>query len=111
MLLCSNSLEIMKRTLELIVWPKLRKDLELGQTLDCLSVNLQEYCSSLRIESQNGGPYILYAEWPNSEQMRRMLQSREFSILSGAVEALCKRSDIRLDGKPFKYEIKKLSIL
>ena len=101
----------MRRKLELVVWPKLRKNLEFSQTLDCLSVKFQECCSSLRIESQNGDRYILYAEWSNSEKMRRMLQSKEFSILGGAIAILCERSDIRLDGEPFKQDIAKLSIL
>jgi hypothetical protein len=101
----------MKRTLDLIVWPKLRKDLEFRQTLDCLSAKLQEYCSSLRIESQIGGHYNLFAEWQNSEQMHHMLQSKEFKILAGAIMALCKKSKIRLDGEPFKHDIVKLPIL
>ena len=101
----------MKRTLDLIVWPKLRKDLEFRQTLDCLSAKLQEYCSSLRIESQNGGHYILYAEWPNSEQMHRMLQCKEFLIFCGAIEALCRKSAIWLDREQFKHEIAKLSMI
>jgi hypothetical protein len=98
----------MKRTIEIMVWPKLRKDLEFSQTLDCLSVKFQDYCSTLRIESQNGGNYILYAEFQNSEQMQHMLQSKEFKILAGAVMALCQKSEIRLDREPFKQEIAKL---
>ena len=101
----------MKRTIELVVWPKLRKELEFRQTLDELSVTFQEYCSNLRVELQNGGYFVLFAEWPNSEQMARMLKCREFSILTGAIEALCKKSVIRLDGKPFLHELEKLSIL
>ena len=101
----------MKRKIELIVYPKPRNNVEFMQTLNFLSGKFQDYCSNLRIESQNGDHYILYMEWPNLEQMRRMLQSREFSILCGAVEALCKRSDIHLDGEPFMHEIAKLFII
>ena len=101
----------MKRTIEIMVWPKLRKDLEFRQTLDSLSVKIQDYCSTLRIESQNEGHYILCAEWHNSEQMRQMLQSKEFKILAGAVMVLCQKSEIRLDGEPFKQEIAQLSII
>jgi len=101
----------MRRKIEVLVWPKLRKKVEFKQTLDCLSMTFQDYCLSLRIDSQNENYFILSAEWSNLKQMRQMLQSKEFSILSGAIASLCESSDIRLDGKPFKHELSKLSTL
>ena len=96
----------MKRKLELMVWPKLRKSIEFKQSLDCLADILQNYCSSLKIDqSEIGDGYILLVEWEKTKQMDQMLQSKEFSILSGAIAALCERIEIRLDGEQVEPDI------
>ena len=80
--------------------------MEFKQTLDCLAGILQDYCSSLNIDqSEIGDRYILLAEWEKTKQMDQMLQSKEFSILSGAIAALCEKIDIRLDGEQVEPDI------
>jgi len=99
----------MKRTLEVVVWPKLHKNIEFKQTMDCLSGSLQDYCSFLKVSQSEGGEtFSLYAEWDKAEQMDIMLQSKEFSILSGAIAALCEKSEIMLNDKPFSTDISEL---
>jgi len=105
-------MEIMKRKLELVVWPKLRKSIEFKQSLDCLYEILKDYCSSLRIEeSENGNIFTLTASWETSGQMRHMFQSKEFMILSGAIAALSEKTEIRLDDKEAGEEISILMTL
>ena len=100
----------MKRKLEIVVWPKIRKGMEFKQTLDCLAGILQDYCSSLEIDGwENGEKYILLAEWDKTKKMDQMLQSNEFSILSGAIAVLCEKIDIRLDGKQVESDMANLT--
>ena len=102
----------MKNKLEVVVRPNPRKRLELKQTLDCLTGILQDYCSSLMInESENGLTITLLAQWEKSDQMRHTLRSKEFSILSGAINALCDNTVIRIDDKSAGNDIAKLSEL
>ena len=102
----------MKRTLEIIVWSKLRKGFEFKQTLDCLSGILEDFCTSMEVvQSENGKKFALSAAWENSGQMHDMLQSKEFLILAGAIDALCEKSEIRLDDKPLSTDISKLTTI
>ena len=90
----------MKRKLEMMVWPKWRKSTEFKQSLDCLAGILKNYCSSLTIlESESENKLTLIATWKTSSQMRDMLQSEEFMILSGAIATLSEKPNIRLDDK------------
>ena len=99
----------MKRKLELVVWPNSRKRLEFRQSLDCLADILQNYCSSLMIdESGDGLTYTILAQWETLDQMHQTFQSKEFSILSGAITALCDKTVIRLDDKVFSHQISDL---
>ncbi len=99
----------MSRKLELVVRPKLRKKIEFGQTLDCLAGVLQDYCSDLRIDrSEDENSYTIEAVWKDKERMDQMLRSEEFYILSGAIAALCDRTEIRLDGEPVGTDIAQL---
>ena len=102
----------MNRKLELVVWPKLRKKIEFGQTLDCLSGVLQDYCSGLRIDqSEDEDTYTIEAVWKDVERMDQMIRSKEFLILSGAIAALCDRIDIWLDGELVGTDISQLPSL
>jgi hypothetical protein len=99
----------MKKKLEVVIWPNSRKRLEFKQSLDCLAEILQHYCSSLMIdESGDGLTYTLLAQWETLDQRRQTLQSKEFSILSGAITALCDKTVIRLDDKVFNHQISDL---
>ena len=99
----------MKKKLEVVVWPNSRKMLEFKQSLDCLAEILQNYCTNLKIEEAGDGlSYTLSAQWETSAHMRQTLQSKEFSILSGAITALCDKTLIRLDDKVFSHQISDL---
>lgn len=102
----------MKKKLELIVSPNLRKRLEFKQSLDYLAETLQNYCSKLEIiESDDGVIFTLLAQWETLDQMRQAIRSEECSILSGAITALCERTVIRLDDKEVGNHISMLTTL
>jgi hypothetical protein len=102
----------MKKKLELIVLLNSRKRKEFSQSLDNLSKNLQNYCSSLMIdESGDGVTFNILAQWETEDQMRKALKSEEFLILSGAINALSEKSICRLDDKQVGNHISKLKSL
>ena len=102
----------MKKKLELIVEPKPHKIKEFSQSLYNLSKNLQNYCSSLKIdESGDGVTFNILAQWETEDQMRKALKSEEFLILSGAISALSEKTIIRLDDKQVGNHISKLNSL
>ena len=88
------------KKLELIVLTNSRKSKEFKQSLNFLAENLQNYCSSLKIdESEDGLTFTILARWETVAQMRQALSSKEFLILSGAISALSEKTIIRLDDK------------
>ena len=102
----------MNKKLEVVVLPKPHNLKEFKQSLNSLSENLQKHCSSLLIdESGDGNEFIISAQWDSSDQMRQALRSEEFLILSGAVNALCEKTIIRLDDKQLGNHISKLKSL
>jgi len=102
----------MKKKLELIVLLNSRKRKEFSQSLDNLSKNLQNYCSSLIIdESGDGVTFNILAQWETEDQMRKTLKSEEILILSGAISALSEKTIIRLDDKQVGIHISKLKTL
>ena len=69
----------MKKKLELIVLLNPHKKKEFKQTLNFLTGNLQNYCSSLKIdESEDGLTINILAGWETMDQMRKTLRSEEF---------------------------------
>ena len=102
----------MKKKLELIVLLNSRKRKEFCQSLDNLSKNLQNYCSSLIIdESGDGVTFNILAQWETEDQMRKALKSEEILILSGAISALSEKTIIQLDGKEVDINISELKSL
>ena len=102
----------MKKKLEIIVLLKPQKSKEFKQSLNNLAVELQNYCSTLKIdESKNGGTFVILAQWKTMDQMRKALKSEEFLILSGAVNALCEKTIVLLDDKEIGNHISKLNSL
>lgn len=86
--------------LEVIVSVKPHNLIEFKQSLYSLKESLRSYCSSLRIdESEDDLAVTIITQWENLDQMRQALKSVEFRILSGAVNALCEKTVIRLDEK------------
>ena len=100
------------KKLELIVLTNSRKSKEFKQSLNFLAGNLQNYCSSLKIdESEDGLTFNILARWETLDQMDQALNSKEFGILSGAIFTLCKITSIGLDDKQVYNDISKLSTL
>jgi len=76
------------------------KRLEFKQTLFDLSEKLQKHCSSLKINESNVFlSYSIFAQWETAVDMREALKIEEFEILSGAMNALCEKVQIRLNDK------------
>ena len=82
------------------------KIVEFKQTLYHLSEELQKNCSSLKIkETNNLQSYTIIGEWETEDQMHRAIISKAFTILSGAITALCEKSTIHLNDKPIGNHI------
>lgn len=100
------------KKLEVVVGPKPHNLKEFKQSLNSLSESLQSYCSSLRVdESADDLAVTIIAQWETLDQMRQALRSEEFRILSGAISALCDKTNIRLDDKEISNHISKLNSL
>ena len=99
----------MKNKLELIVLTNSRKSKEFKQTLNFLTENLRNYCSSLKIdESGDGVTFNILAQWETEDQMRKALKSEEFLILSGAINALSEKSICLLNDKKVSNKLLKI---
>ena len=99
----------MKKKLELIVLTNSRKSKEFKQSLNFLTGNLQNYCSSLKIdESGDGVTFNILAQWETEDQMRKALKSEEFLILSGAINALSEKSICLLNDKKVSNKLLKI---
>ena len=86
--------------LKIALWVKPTKLLEFKQTLDHLSEKLQKHCFSLKFtETNNLSTYTIIGKWETEDQMQRSFKSKEFTILSGAITALCEKSTIHLNNK------------
>ena len=89
--------------------PKL---LEFKQTLYDLNRKLQKHCTSVVItESENDLSFSILFQWNNSADMQEALKSEEFEILSGAITALCEKTEIRLNDKHVGKHISMLANL
>ena len=97
------------KILEITVLPKPHNRKEFRQTLENLSENLQQHCSSLKIdESGEGVTFNILVQWETVGQMHNALSSEEFTILSGAISALSEKTIIQLDGKEVGINISEL---
>jgi len=86
--------------LKIALWVKPSKRLEFKQTLDNLNEKLKKHCFSLKIkETNNLKSHTIMGEWETEDQMLRSFKSKEFTILSGAITALCEKSIIHLNNK------------
>ncbi len=102
----------MNRVLELMIVPNSGKKKEFSQTLNNLAKTLQYSCSSLKVDESADSLIInITVEWGSMDQMRQMLQSEDFNILSGAITALCEKVVIRLNGKIAHNHISSLNSL
>ncbi len=96
--------------LKIALWVKPAKLLEFKQTLDHLSEKLEKHCTSLKIkETNNLQSYTIIGEWEMEDKMHRTFKSKEFTILSGAIIALCEKSTIHINDKLVGNHISKLT--
>lgn len=90
----------MRKILELIVAPKSSKKKEFNQSLNDLARALESSCSKMKIDgSEESSTITLLMEWETEDQMYRTFKSNEFTILSGAITALCEKIEIQLNDK------------
>ena len=88
----------MQKILELIVAPKSSKKKEFNQSLNNLVRVLERSCSKMKIDGlEESSTITLLMEWETEDQMHRTFKSNEFTILSGAITALCEKIEIRLN--------------
>jgi quinol monooxygenase YgiN len=98
--------------LKIALWVKTTKLLEFKQTLDHLREELLKDCSNLKItETNNLQSYTILGVWETEEQMQRSFKSKEFTILSGAITALCEKCTIHLNDKLIGSHISMLANL
>ena len=84
--------------LKIVLRVNTSKLLEFKQTLDHLIEKLQKDCSILKIkETNNLQSYTIIMAWETEDQMHRVMISKVFTILSGAITALCEKSTIHLN--------------
>ena len=102
----------MQKILELIVALKSRKKKEFNQSLNNLARVLESSCSKMKIDgSEESSTISVLMEWETEDQMHRTFKSNEFTILSGAITALCEKVQIRLNDKIIGNKISKLNSL
>lgn len=100
------------KILEIIVLPRPRNKKEFTQTLENLTEKLNKHCSTLKIdEFEDGLKFSILVQWETVEQMHNALRSGEFTILTGAISALCEKTVIRFDGKQLDINISELRSL
>ena len=90
----------MQKILELIVAPKSSKKKEFNQSLNDLARALESSGLKMKIGgSEESSTISVLMEWETGDQMHRTFESNEFTILSGAITALCEKIEIRLNDK------------
>ena len=87
--------------LEISAWPKSFKYLEFSQTLEHIKADLKKYCTRLTIVEKESG-FFITAYVKSNEQLSTIINSKEISILSGAIRMLCKKSKTIINGTATK---------
>ena len=101
----------MMKILEITVLPKPHNRKEFRQTLENLSENLHQYCSSLKIDELGEGvTFNILVKCKTASQMHNTLMSDEFTILTGAISTLSEKTIIKLDGKELGINISELKL-
>ena len=102
----------MNWVLKLLIEPKTPKKKEFSQTLHKLSGVLEELCSNLKLdESDEDIRITIQFTFERMNQIQLLIDSEEFVILSGAVNALCEKIEIQLNDKKVGNHISKLKTL
>ncbi len=94
--------------LEITAKPKKNKYLEFSQTLEQIKTDLQKLCFRLTvIEEKN--TFTIVAKLRSNDQLSAIINSKEISVLSGAIKMLCEKSKTMINGSSYsnKTEILK----
>ena len=79
--------------LEITVFPKSTKYLEFSQSLNSMMPDLKQLCASLKVIEQDKEFTIIF-NMDSVKKLTTALQSKELSILSGAIRTLGEKSEI-----------------
>ena len=89
--------------LEIFVQPKSNKYLEFTQSVNSMTENLLLLCPGmLIIEKEKNFSFI--SEMNSPAQLNEILNSKELSILSGAIKTLCEKSEITIQDNGYKMK-------
>ena len=87
--------------LEIIVQPKSVKYLEFTQTLEAIKSDLQKHCIRLTVIEKEKS-FSITADLESDEQLKAIINSKEISILLGAIKLLGEKSKIIIIGSSLK---------
>ncbi len=83
--------------LEIRVRPKSIKYLEFKQTLAQIKGDLGKYCTRIYIIEKAHG-FFITADLESNKQLTDIINSKEISILLGAIKILCEKSKTIING-------------
>ena len=94
--------------LEITAKPKRNKYLEFSQTLEQIKTDLQKLCFRLTIIEEKNS-FSIVADLKSNDQLSVIINSKEVSVLSGAIKMLCEKSKTMINGSSYstKTEILK----
>jgi len=88
--------------LTITVLPKRTKYLEFSQSLGSMMPVLKQLCASMKVSEKNK-EFTIIINVDSVKRLTATLQSKEFSILSGAIRTLGEKSDIVVHGQTGAY--------
>ena len=83
--------------LEIRVRPKSIKYLEFKQTLAQIKGDLEKHCTRIYIIEKAHG-FFITADLESDEQLSNIINSKEISVLLGAIKILCEKSKTIING-------------
>ncbi len=87
--------------LTVTVLPKRTKYLEFSQSMDSMMPDLKQLCASMKV-SEKDKEFTIIINVDSVKKLTAILQSKEFSILSGAIRTLGEKSEILIHGPGHK---------
>jgi hypothetical protein len=98
--------------LDITMQVKVRRRIELVQTLNSLKESMAEHGLIVEIEqSGDGDTFNFQTSWQGIEQMRSALPHDDFKILAGAIAVLCTKHSIRINDELIQEDLAKLTTL
>ena len=87
--------------LTITVLPKRTKYLEFSQSMDSIVPDIKQLCASTKV-SEKDKEFTIIINVDSVKKLKATLQSKEFSILSGAIRTLGEKSEIVVHGPGHK---------